>query len=653
MAAHDSHLKMTSDDLRAARVLTLAVKFFGTSRTIPSSTIATELYPGLDENSFMRQFLRDRELLATFGLVIREVDSDAKDSVWKVDEEASYVKGGELSAHDARMLYVLCYDMAFDRAFPYRDELRLALAKIARMYRGATVAHTDATTAREHKTLAVLVSCMSAHHAAAVTYTDAQGVTSERTIAPLGAFGLREQTYFVASRVSADGSLVPDSIRTYRLDRFDKVRELPKLAFQVPADFAVGDYERLPFQMGDPCGQACFAVDPNASSEVMRAMETHGSVCSREGQLLWEVPYHDVDAAASWAIGADILPCAPPELCHCWHEALVRTTQAKLHDAVLDRCTETEQVSQARRRAGRTGSVATARQLIALATSLTSEGEVITAQDIAASLGISYDDARHLIALVSLGSGESIDYLPVILSDDDDEVSLMEGAALSARRVRLTRAESMALSAALAELGIDESDPLARTLSDAYAAPSFTTDDVLRTIEAPSSTDEGKVLRLCSAAIAAEAGLAFTYQPVTGDSPSRRRVIPQMVRHGDDNWYLEAFDLMRRDRRVFRIDRMSEVEQVEARMPALTHREREAQQRLVTLRFTDLRYLDLFHWEGMRTVSRNETSTTISLPVYSGSWLARHIAACAGTVQTGDTTLAAQAQAYAQDRLKG
>lgn len=653
MATNDSHLKMTGDDLRAARVLTLAVKFFGTRRTVPSSTIAADLYPYLDEGAFKRQFLRDRDLLATFGLVIREVDADSKDSAWRVDEEASYVKGGELSAHDARMLYVLCYDMAFDRAFPYRDELRMALAKIARMYRGATVAHTDATTASEHKMLAALVSCMSGHHGAAVTYTDAQGVTSERTIAPLGAFGLREQTYFVASRLENDGSLIPDSIRTYRLDRFDKVRELPKLSYQVPADFSASDYERLPFQMGDPCGQARFVVGPDASGEVTRAMETHGTVRDCDGQQVWEVPYYDVDAAASWAIGADIEPCAPEELCRSWHEALCKTAQAQLHDATLDGCTETEQISSMRKRAGRTGSVATARQLIALATSLTSEGEVITAQDIAASLGIGYDEARHLIALVSLGSGESIDYLPLILSDDDDEVSLMEGAALSARRVRLTRAESIALSAALKELGITDDDPLAKTLSDAYAAPSFTADDVLHTLETPSSSDEGKVLRLCSAAIAAEAGLAFSYQPVTGDAPSRRRVVPQMVRRGDDNWYLEAFDLVRNDRRVFRIDRMSDVEQLEVNVPALLPSTSQTQQKLVVLRFNDLRYLDLFHWEGMQVVSRDESSAMVSLPLYGGSWLARHIAACAGTVQTSDATLAAQAQAYAQDRLKG
>lgn len=649
MAKHDSYLKMTGDDLRAARVLTLAVKFFGSSKPVSSSSIRADLYPELDPSSFKRQFLRDRELLATFGLVIREAGSTDDDTLWQVDERTSYVQGEGLSAKDARMLYILCHDMAFDQAFPYRDELRMALAKISRMYRGSVVTQTDQTTPGEHKLLSTLVGCLSHHHAAAVTYTDATGKTSDRTLAILGSFGLRGHTYFVASRIERDGTLVPDSIRTYRLDRFEKARELPRISYRIPLDFSVNDFERLPFQMGDACGTARIELTEPVNKQVSRAVSTHGTVAEPDGQCVWEVPYSDAAALASWAIGAGVTPLGPDEVVQARRDLLVKAAETDIYDQQLvDKGDAVQQTIRARR-PGRTGSVSVARQLVALATSLTNEGEIITAQNIASTLGVSYDEARHLIALVSLGSGESIDYLPVILSDDDGEVSLMEGAELSARRVRLTRSETIALRAALSELGVDDTDPLVQTLNASYAAPTFSADDIAQSLEAPSSASDSATLRACSQAIVDGNGLSFCYDPVTGGPQSTRRVMPQLVRRGDDCWYLDAFDLDRRGRRVFRIDRMSSLSQIaaETRMPKTG----DTTATLVLAHFADERYLDLFHWDGLQLVTRDNSGTTVRIPHYGGTWLAAHLAACAGTVHVNDRQLARDTQTYARDLL--
>lgn len=651
MAASDSHLRMTADDERAARVLTLAVKFFGSHQPIASSTICAELYPQLDATSFKRQFLRDRELLSTFGIVIREKDGNDSDTLWEVDERMSYVQGEGLSTTDACMLYVLCYDMAFDQAFPYRDELRVALAKISRMYRGSSIPQTDETTPAQHKLLNTLISSMSNHHGVSVTYTDAQGSTSTRSLAILGSFGLRNNTYFVASRVKDDGTLLPDSIRTYRLDRFGKAREMQRCSFQIPSDFSVSDYERLPFQMGDTAGTARFAVPDTPGKQAIRAMDTHGSVHLHEESKVWEVAYSDRDAAAAWAIGTGLTPLAPDELRTTWHTILEQAAQSSAYDARLCAFAATQQTERPKH-AGRKGSVAVTRQLIALATSLTREGEVITAQNIATSLGISFDEARHLIALVSMGSGESIDYLPVILSDNDDEVSLMEGAALSAKRIRLTLSESYALTAALRELGVDESDQLFRMLAASYAAPSFSPEDVSRTLETPSSATDGTTLRRCSRAISTGKGLSFSYRPVTQDKSSTRRVIPQIVRRSDDSWYLDAFDLNRQGPRVFRIDRMSDIREIDA-PPRVAQATPEQQDRTVTVRFTDRRYLDIFYWEGMQVLAQDDEGTVVRIPHYGGTWLARHLAACAGTVRISDEQLSNQVQEIAQELLRG
>lgn len=647
MAKHDSYLRMTEDDLRAGRVLTLAVKFFGTSRPVASSTIWSDLYPDLDEGSFKRQFLRDRELLDSFGIAIREVSDTQPDTLWRVDERNSYVSGDGLSADDARMLYVLCHDMAFDQAFPYRDELRMALAKIARMYPGGPIVQSDQTASAEHKLLALLVSCMNNLRAADVTYTDAKGSTSKRTIAILGSFGLRGHTYFVASRIERDGTLTPDSIRTYRLDRFERVRESRNLSYQIPPDFSVSDYERLPFQIGDSAGTACFLVDGAQSKQLSRAMSIHGCVRESGGATVWDVPYSDAQLAASWAIGSGIVPLEPKELTQRWGDTLRAALGRDAHDPSLAGAEMVQPTAASRKRAGRKGSIATARQLVALATSLTRQGEVISAQDIATTLGTSYDEARHLIALVSMGSGEAVDYLPVIISDSDDEVALMEGALLNVRSIRLTRSETIALQAALTELGVASDDPLVQTLSNAYVAPSFTASDVARSFEAPSSASDTNVLKQCSKAISSGKGLIFSYTPVSGGTTSTRRVIPQLVRRSDDSWYLDAYDLMRCGPRVFRIDRMADVRAVSVEASPSAFETSHQSTQTVVVRFEDRRYLDLFPWDGIQVLSTDDRGVVTRLPMYGGSWLARHLVACAGTVQVSDAALATQMHDYA------
>ena len=686
MPTTDDFPTLTNDDLRATRVLNLAIKFFGSASAIPSSVIAHELYPHLDEPSFMRQYLRDRELLATFGLLIKQVPNGGGDTLWKVDESASYVEGAGLTPEDARVLYVLCHDLTLDQSFAHRDELRMALAKIAQVYHGIALSRNDTTSPYGHKLLNLLVGCMNNRHAIKATYTDARGTTSERTLALLGSFGLRDQTYFVASRVERDGTLVDDSIRTYRLDRFDKASELPRCRYEIPLDFAVSDYERLPFQIGDTLGTATFELPTEPGSELRSALAGHGHVADAgepdgpgephgpDGPRTWTVPYSDLQAAASWAIGADIVPTAPAELVDAYRNTLARSAAYEPYDPELSVFTFADATTQpaldkvavdnvifssnyagkaATRKAtakrpgasrGRIGSITLSRQLITLASSLTREGRVITARDIASNLGVDDAYARRLIALVAMGSGESYDYLPVVLNDDEDEVSLMEGAALDVRRVRLTRSETIALQAALVELGVGQDDPLAKTLIEAYGAPSFSLEDIARTLETPPAHADVGTLRSCSQAISAGNGLVFHYRPVCGGAGSERFVQPQLVSRNDDNWYLHAYDLQRADDRVFRLDHMSALREV----PLTDAQRREPQPRtqtdapLVTLRFADPRYLELFHWNRLEVVAHDERGITCRLPLFGGTWLARHIIACGGTVTTDSQPLAKQ-----------
>ena len=195
---------------------------------------------------------------------------------------------------------------------------------------------------------------------------------------------------------------------------------------------------------------------------------------------------------------------------------------------------------------------------------------------------------------------------------------------------------------------------LVQTLKASYGAPSFSEEDVVRSLEAGGSTSEAAVLKQCSHAISCGKTLTFSYRPITGGAQSHRRVIPQMVRRNDDNWYLDAFDLVRQDTRVFRIDRMSDLEEMDAapnvRGGAPVTVSRETQEEVV-VRFNDPRYLDLFYWEGLQLLQGESSGVLARLPYYGGTWLARHLAACSGSVQVSNEALAQQMRTYAQDLL--
>ena len=637
-AQEESFIDVNKIDRYASRVFTLAVKFFGSSAAVPSSTIRAELYSDLDDRSFSRQFLRDRNMLASLGMVINEVPTADNDTLWVVDERTSYVQGEGISLQDARILYVLCHDLVYDLAFPYRDELRVALIKIAQIYQTAAIPSSNRADTADRKILAALVAAMDSHEALEVRYVDAKGQSSKRLLAPLGSFGLRDHTYFVASRIERDGSLVPDSVRTYRLDRFTHVAAArPSISYQVPEDFSVRDYIRLPFQIGEFEGMARIALGTDPSSEVLRAADTAGAL--EDG--VWEVPFSSSVALAAWCIANKVAPVAPNALVEAYEHAVGAACAHDAFAAELGSFAQRPSKPARRPRTTPADAIMKVRQLIALASSLTQEGEVITAAQVAQALSVSHEQARHLIMLVTMGSGESYDYLPLVIDDDYQEVFLMEGARLNVPRLRLTRSETLALSVALAELGVSPDDPLARTLANTYAAPAFSQDDVASSLGLTGLTCDVADLRRCSQAIADGRGLSFTYRPVVGTQSSRRSVVPLLVRRNEDNWYLDAFDLTRQDTRVFRIDRMSDIEET-ARPDTLRDMPAKHDDRMVIVRFDDPLYLDVFHWDGLEVIDQRRGTTVARLPFYGGSWLARHLVACGDSVTVNDKELAAQ-----------
>jgi proteasome accessory factor B len=184
MTDEERFVSLTSDDEQARRLCALAIAFSNAESPISSQEVHAAHYADLSDDSFRRKFSRDREKLVECGLVIRQVGLDARDALWQADD-ASFADGSSLSADDALMLDVLCTQLVSDPSFAWHDELRLALAKVDHAFGTLTAARLSPTR-QSNETLKTLLSCVEHSRLAALTYIDAKGARTERTVAPYG-----------------------------------------------------------------------------------------------------------------------------------------------------------------------------------------------------------------------------------------------------------------------------------------------------------------------------------------------------------------------------------------------------------------------------------------------------------------------------------
>lgn len=315
-------MELTRDDERARRICSLALEFMNARAPLTSSAVARAFYPGLAPNSFRRAFARDRTMLADCGVLIEERAGAGEESSWEVNEERSFAQGAELGAVEAMTLELACRPLLSEGGFPFASELRFALAKLNRTF-AESVSGQDEGAAGESRQLAALRACLVARHAASVTYVDARGRESERVIAPYGFFDLHGVLYLVAGRVDAQGASVEGgATRTYRVKRFSRVKEDSRAIFEVPPDFDVNDWRRLPFQMGNDATDATFEVPLAREEEVRRASLGRGRFELSQATLVWHVEASSLEDAASWAVAQGIRPLGPPELVRAWRGVL-------------------------------------------------------------------------------------------------------------------------------------------------------------------------------------------------------------------------------------------------------------------------------------------------------------------------------------------
>ena len=302
----------TKDDEQALRLASLATAFMNAQGALTSRRIRELYYPHLSEDSFRRTFLRDRARLALCGIALRGDRKAGGETTWVVDRTLSFADGDALTAHEALTIDAACAGLVSDGAFAYRDELARALAKINSSYNTLATRRVGHAGEGVDMRLATLRGCLERGEAAEVTYTDARGCQSERLLALYGSFGLRGNTYFVAVRYDRERGRPAETPKTYRLDRFVRVRACAQERYVVPEDFDIRDFVLLPFQIGATEGHATFACTRPATPEARRALTTHGAL-SPDGST-WRVDVSDIRDAALWSIDVGLVPLGPPEL---------------------------------------------------------------------------------------------------------------------------------------------------------------------------------------------------------------------------------------------------------------------------------------------------------------------------------------------------
>ena len=312
---------LTKDDERARRLCSLALEFMNAGRAVSSSDVARHFYPALSQDSFRRAFSRDRAALAACGVVVREVPRPGEDSAWEVDGDASFVNGAQLSPREAAELEIACQPLLDDAEFPLVGELRFALAKLTRSFAERSLV-VPAARRGEPRPLSAIREALVDGRALELSYTDARGRSSVRTVAPYGLFGLREALYLVACKLDDAGEPVEGGTRTYRVDRVEAARVLSGVPTAVPADFSVDDWRRLPFQMGSDALIAVFEVPADRADDLRRACGGQGELVEDDGRLLWRVGASSAGDAASWAVAQGIVPLEPDSLVTAWKDVL-------------------------------------------------------------------------------------------------------------------------------------------------------------------------------------------------------------------------------------------------------------------------------------------------------------------------------------------
>lgn len=316
----------TEDERRAERAATLATFLMGARYPVGTAAIYERFYADLGGANRRKTFSRDRELLASAGVLVRDAGWRDGEKAWEIDADASFANAAELSPLEAIALDVACQPLLEDHGFTHGEALRHALAKIDRTF-GDPDQAVRTSPAERSRASQIVLGCIDRGRVVNVTYRDAKGTVSKRDFAPYGTFPCRGRGYVVGDFLEEGDGGATTRRRTLRLDRIESARETTREA-AVPDGFDIADYLLLPFQIGPTTCTARFFVPESRLEALSASCLRSGTVANGKKGAEWTVDVSDVDDAAGWAVAQAIRPLGPAELVESWKKCLKEACHA-------------------------------------------------------------------------------------------------------------------------------------------------------------------------------------------------------------------------------------------------------------------------------------------------------------------------------------
>lgn len=299
-----------------------------------------------------------------------------------------------------------------------------------------------------------------------------------------------------------------------------------------------------------------------------------------------------------------------------------------------------------------------ARRLLALLPHLR-KGDRVPLAELAAAVGCTAEEvAADLTTLTMCGIPPFSPLELVALDIDGDAVSVYMDPPGLQRPLRLTIGEARAINAALDVAGYADDSPLRQRLQEA-CAESVSIEDLERTIRAGAAS--GGMAEIYSRlAIAAEdhekVRIAY-YTGATG-RVSERVVHPWALVQRLGVWYLIAWCEAAGQERVFRLDRVRDIERLGVRFTPPSGVSTAVTPDISTLPSAEIVFAagahlpDDHQWPGATFEPRADGSTAARVPYQSPSWIARRVIAYLGNAEvTGPPEVRDAVRALASDLL--
>lgn len=303
------------------RLINLALAFISAQKPLNAQEILHNPLIGYDTDisisSFKRMFSRDKEQLAQSGIIIKTLDDDR----YELDKNASYASDLELDPVELASVRAIAYALLEDPEYPYAQELRFALAKLSQqIYKPISLEeeaklldspldelslHTKPThipNDKKNESFNLIHQAIRSRKFLYFSYTNAQQVSSDKSVCPLALFTVSKVWYLIAA-------LQTDDIRVFRVDRMENIQINTKAPLTPDFDeieFNMYDYIGLPFMYGNETYTARLACSSKEAWRINHITKHKGTLEHTIDKIIWSVEVKNTDEFCKFIAAQEI-----------------------------------------------------------------------------------------------------------------------------------------------------------------------------------------------------------------------------------------------------------------------------------------------------------------------------------------------------------